>query len=53
MLFTLNKASDYLHTEPVEISTMEGLKTLSEIYGCSVVVDFDEMTITIYDDYME
>ena len=53
MKFTLRKASDYKYGEPVEVSSMEGLKMLYEIYGYSLVIDFEEMTITIYDDYLD
>ena len=49
MTFTLYKASDYTFRETITVNTLEDLKN---IY-CSIIVDFEDMTITIYDDYVE
>lgn len=38
----------------VDIFTIDDLRELYDRYGRNaVIVDFDEMTITIYDDYLE
>lgn len=53
MKFTLTLASNHRHVEPIEIYSMDALKMLYEIYKTDLIIDFDTMTITIYDDYIE
>ena len=68
MQFLVRKASDYDCRELVEVSSLEDLKALQERYDIPIpslfphgtrlkhpplVVDFQEMEITIYDAYME
>ena len=49
MTFTVFKASDFHYKDTVTVYTLEDLKT---IYP-NIVIDFDDMIITIYDDYLE
>ena len=65
MKFRLTKASDWKFEEEIEINTLEDLVALQNKYtNCggdsdyvwvnpSLVVDFDEEEITIYDYYLE
>ena len=66
MKFILTKASSFAFKEEIEISSLEELKALQKKYERpydptlgvgwerpSLVVDFNYMEITIYDDYME
>lgn len=49
MTFTVYKASDFRFEATVTVSTLKELKAIAE----RTIVDFDDMTITIYDDYVE
>lgn len=49
MTFTLYKASDYKFRQTI---TVNNLAELKEIYP-SLIINFEDMTITIYDDYVE
>lgn len=49
MTFTVFKASDYRYEGKVTVNTLEDLKA---IY-CNIIIDFDDMVITIYDDYID
>lgn len=55
MTFTIDFASHSpMNPEHIDISTIDDLRELYNRYGRNaVIVDFDEMTITIYDDYLE
>lgn len=53
MKFTLTFASNRNHEEPIEIYSMNALKMLHDIYKTDLIIDFETMTITIYDDYIE
>lgn len=55
MTFTIEFASHHAATpEYVDIETIDDLRELYDRYGRNaVIVDFEDMTITIYDDYME
>lgn len=53
MKFTLTFASDRQHKEPVEVYSMDALKMLSDIYKTNLIIDFETMTIIVYDDYVE
>lgn len=55
MTFTIDFAShSSANPEYIDISTIDELRELYDRYGRNaVIVDFDEMTITIYDDYLE
>ncbi len=53
MKFTLTFASRRQHKEPIEIYSMNALKMLYDIYGTDLIVDFETMTIMIYDDDIE
>jgi len=55
MTFTIEFASHRTATpEYVDIETIDDLRELYDRYGRNaVIVDFEDMTITIYDDYME
>ena len=48
MKFTLVKASDWDYEETIIVNSLEDLK---KIYPC-LVVDFERMTITIYDTWL-
>lgn len=49
MTFTIYKASDFRFEATITIHTLEELKAIAE----RTIIDFDDMTITIYDDYVE
>lgn len=51
MIYLLKKASDDYFQEEIEITTMEDLRALWT--GRRFVIDFENMEITIYDDYLE
>ena len=55
MNFTLTKASDWDFEETIEIKDMEELKSLHEKFNrrFDFVIDFNEMTIIIYDSWLE
>lgn len=53
MKFTLTLASNRNHKEPIEIYSMNALKMLYDIYGTDLIIDFETMTIKVYDDYIE
>lgn len=54
MKFEISKASDIFYSANVIINTLEDLQTLYNQYGReALIVDFDLLEITIYDDYME
>lgn len=54
MTFTIRKASDYKFSSTIDIETLDQLRELYDYYGKNeVIVNFDEMTIIIYDDYLE
>lgn len=48
MKFTLVKASDWDYEKTIIVNSLEDLK---KIYPC-LVVDFERMTITIYDTWL-
>ena len=49
MKFTLTKASDWDYEKTIIVNSLEDLK---KIYPC-LVIDFERMTITIYDTWIE
>ena len=49
MKFTLVKASDWDYEKTIIVNSIEDLKKLYHY----LVIDFDEMTITIYDAWIE
>ncbi len=67
MKFVIRKASDpFIIIETVDISTLDDLKKIQEIYGSKLIVDFKEdwfgyredenhnmPSIMIYDDHVE
>ena len=65
MKFRLTKASDWKFEEEIEINSLEDLITLQNKYknyegdpdyvwdNPSLVIDFNEKEITIYDNYLE
>ena len=54
MKFTVVLASTWEVMEEVQINTMMELKELYQQYNeFELIVDFEEMTITIYNDYVE
>ena len=63
MKFKIKKASDWKFEEEIEINTLEDLITLQNKYtnresdyiqdNPSLVVDFNEKEIIIYDNYLE
>lgn len=54
MKFTVVLASTYEVMEEIHIDTMEELKELYQQYNeFELIVDFKEMTIAIYNDYIE
>ena len=54
MTFTIVLASTYEIMEEVTISTIAELKEIYKQYNeFELIVDFEEMTITVYNDYIE
>lgn len=53
MKFTLKKASVYRYSEEITINTLEDLEAIQKRAGYELIVNFEERTIWIYDDYME
>ena len=49
MTFTLEKASDWDFHEEITVNSLDELRN---IYPC-LIIDFNNMSITIYDDYVE
>lgn len=49
MTFTLYRASDYHFSQVITVNSLEDLRN---IYP-NLIVNFDDMEITIYDDYVE
>ena len=53
MRFTVFKASDYDFRETVTFNTLEELRDYQINAGVSLIINFKENEIWIYDDYME
>ena len=53
MTFTVHKASDWNYEETVTFNTLEELKDYQLNAGVSLIINFKEHEIWIYDDYME
>lgn len=55
MKFIVTKASDFmeLHPEDVEINTLDELKDFQLKNKHSIIINFDNGIIKIYDDYIE
>ena len=53
MTFTLYRTSDWENEITVTVNTIADLKAIFEKYKNEIIIDFDEMTIEIYDDYRE
>ena len=53
MTFTVYKASDYNFKTTVTFNTLEELKDYQLNAGVSLIINFEELEIWIYDDYME
>ena len=53
MRFTVFKASDYDFQETVTFNTLEELRDYQTNAGVSLIINFEENEIWIYDDYME
>lgn len=53
MQFNIEKVSDMLYNEKVEIETLQDLQKLQERYNNVLIIDFTEKVITVLDDYME
>lgn len=64
MIFKVRRVSDWnFEEEEVEINTLDELKTLQKEYATpnddscwenpSLIIDFNEMTIDVYDHYIE
>ena len=53
MTFTVFKASDYYFQTTVTFNTLEELRDYQINAGVSLIINFKENEIWIYDDYME
>ena len=53
MTFKVFKASDYDFQTIVTFNTLEELKDYQINTGSSLIINFEELEIWIYDDYME
>ena len=53
MTFTVQKASDWNFKETVTFNTLEELKDYQLNAGASLVINFENSNILIYDDYIE
>lgn len=53
MTFVLYKASDYKFKDSITFETLEAMRDWAVDLHEEVVIDFDELKITIYDDYLE
>ena len=53
MKFLVTKASDWNWQKTIEIKSLAALKRLQDRYHCELIVDFAEMQIILYDDYVE
>ena len=53
MTFTVYKASDWDFKETITFNTLEELKDYQLNAGVSLIIDFEELEILIFDDYME
>ena len=53
MIFTVRKASDWSYEETVTFNTLEELKDYQLNTGDSLVINFRESKILIYDYYIE
>ena len=53
MKFTVHKASNWNFEETVIFNTLEELKDYQLNAGASLVINFENSNILIYDDYME
>ena len=53
MRFTVFKASDYNFQTTVTFNTLEELRDYQINTGVSLIINFKENEIWIYDDYME
>jgi len=54
MKFKLSSASYDVKAHDIEVNTLEDLRDISEKYDCpSLVIDFLDSKIIIYDDYLE
>lgn len=54
MTFTITKASTCKYDETIDVETINDLRELYDRYGRNeIIINFDEMTITIYDDDIE
>ena len=49
MTFTLYKASDFHFRKTITINNLKDLKDIDDY----LIINFEDMTITIYDDYVE
>ena len=60
MTFTLEITSEFRFKEKVEVKTLDDLKKIQDSYKYQgpwedpkLIIDFNEMTIEVYDDYRE
>ena len=53
MVFTVYKASDWDFKETITFNTLEELKDYQLNIGASLVINFENFNILIYDDYIE
>ena len=62
MMFEIRKASDLDFSETREIKTIEDMMKVAEEFSdktdtrfkySDIIIDFDNQTITIYDDYVD
>lgn len=53
MEFTLTRSNDWKFEEQIKISSLQELQALQEKYGYQLIINFNDMTIEIYDGYRE
>lgn len=53
MEFRLTKASDLFFETYVTIDTLKDLQELYDKFDANLIIDFEDKTIRIYDDYIE
>ena len=53
MTFTVHKVSNWNFEETATFNTLEELKDYQLNAGVSLIINFEELEIWIYDDYME
>lgn len=53
MKFTVYDVKGKINYHGVEIETLQDLQELQTVYESQLIIDFEDMEITIYNDYIE